>query len=80
MHQHFEANIFDAWLEARPVDLWNLNEIILFATDVIPGAVKGYRHVRVLSFFKSGAGDHDFSMDVFFLFAADASVHQGKVK
>ena len=80
MHQHFHADIFDARLEARPIDIRNLNEVILIARDVVPSAVKRNRHVRVLTFFESCAGDHDLSMDVFFLLSANASVHQGKVE
>ena len=80
MDQHFHAYIFDTRLEARPVDIWNLNEIILIARDVVPSAVKRNRHVSILAFFESGARNHYFSMDVFFLLTANASVHQGKVE
>ena len=80
MDQHFHADIFDARLEARPVDIRNLNEVILIARDVVPSAVKRNRHIGVFAFFESGASYHDLSMDVFFLLSTDASVHQGKVE
>ena len=58
MHHDLETYVFNTWLKARSTNIWYFDEFVLITRYVVPSTVQGYRHIRILAFFKSSWCNH----------------------
>ena len=79
VYEYFKSNVLNTWLEARSVDIWNLDEFIgaSVCRDVIPRAMKWDRHSCHFSIFKSRAGYHHIGVNIVILVI---TVHKSKIE